>query len=41
MSGEEVFLFDTNNDEDFSEEIAVVGEYFSEGSTLKVSLPVR
>ena len=29
-SGKEVFLFDTNNDEDFSEEIAVVGEYFSE-----------
>lgn len=35
MSGEEVFLFDTNNDEDFSDEIAVVGEYFSEGSTFK------
>ena len=29
-SGQEVFLFDTNNDEDFVEEIAVVGEYFSE-----------
>ena len=34
-SGKEVFLFDTNNDEDFSEEIAVVGEYFSENSTFK------
>lgn len=34
-SGEEVFLFDTNNDEDFSDEMAVVGEYFSEGSTFK------
>jgi len=29
-SGKEVFLFDTNNDEDFSDEIVVVGEYFSE-----------